>query len=167
VTPKFLELLRALDRHRVAHVVVGGVAAILEGAPITTLDLDFVYRLDQENIKYLEAALIELSATYRDPAGRRILPTADRLRTHRVNLLETSAGLLDAMQRIGADWSYEDLLPRSHSCKVGELEVKVLDLAAVIESAVIDSTAAAGRDKDVAMLPVLRRALELRRQTGR
>lgn len=162
VTPDFLELLRTLDRHRVAHVVVGGVAAILEGAPITTLDLDFVYRLDEENIRTLEAALAELSATYRDPAGRRILPTTERLRTNRVNLLETSAGLLDAMQQIGAGWSYEDLLPRSHSCKVGEMEVKVLDLDAVIES-----KEAAGRDKDVAMLPILHRVLELRRQMER
>lgn len=38
------------------------------------------------------------------------------------------------------------------------VELRVLDLAAVIESKQI-----AGRDKDKAMLPVLRRTLEVRR----
>lgn len=160
--PSFLELLRTLDRHRVAHIVVGGVAAILEGAPVTTLDLDFVYRTDDENIQRLAAALTELAASYRDPAGRRIEPTADRLRSNRINLLQTSIGLLDAMQRIGAGWAYEDLLPRTHVRRVGELQVRVLDLAAVVES-----KEAAGRPKDVAMLPLLRRTLEVRREEER
>ncbi len=63
------------------------------------------------------------------------------------------------MQEIGAGWSYDDLLSRAHIRRVGELEVRVLDLDAVIES-----KQAAGRDKDAAMLPVLLRTLEMRRR---
>jgi predicted nucleotidyltransferase len=55
-------------------------------------------------------------------------------------------------------WSYEELLPRAKTVRVAGLEVRVLDLAAVIES-----KEEAGRDKDKAMLPVLRRTLEVRR----
>lgn len=157
--PDFLALLQALARHGVEHVVVGGVAAILEGAPITTLDLDIVFRLEEANLERLQGLLTELEARYRDPAGREILPTPDRLRTNRVNLFETREGLLDAMQEIGAGWSYDELAARTHTLRLGELTVRVLDLASVIES-----KEAAGREKDKAMLPVLRQTLAMRRK---
>lgn len=158
--PRFLELLRVLERNGVQHVVVGGVAAILEGAPLATLDLDIVYSNDATNVARLQAALVELEARYRDPAGRRIEPTEERLSSNMVNLFETRLGPLDALQRIGAEWRYRDLVARSRERAVGNLTVRVLDLSAVIES-----KEAAGREKDLAMLSVLRRTLEeLRRR---
>ena len=141
----------------VEHVVVGGVAAILEGAPITTFDLDVVYRTDDENVRRLAAALAGIDAVYRDPADRRIEPTPERLRDNRVNLLETRIGQLDAMQCIGAGWAHPDARARAHPIRIGELVVWSLDLAAIIES-----KEAADRDKDRAMLPILRRTLEER-----
>lgn len=153
--PDFFELFRALDGAEVEHVVVGGVAAILEGAPIATLDLDIVYRPDRDNLHRFVTLLEKLEAHYRDPAGREIQPTIDRLENNEVNLLETNLGPLDAMQRIGANWSWDDVVERSHVVKVGGLEVRVLDLASIIESKLV-----ADRDKDRAMLPVLRRTLK-------
>ena len=162
MTPRFLELLRALHRHSVDHVIVGGVAAILEGAPMTTLDLDVVFRVDEDNVARLHALLVEIDARYRDPAGRRIAPTPDRLRANRVNLLQTRLGLLDVLQAVGAEWRYEELLPRSHATDVEDLRVYVLGLADVIASKEF-----AGREKDKAMLPLLRRTLELKREKRR
>jgi hypothetical protein len=155
VKPDFLELFRALDRAGVEHVVVGGVAAILEGAPIATLDLDIVYRTDDANLERLVELLEQLEARYRDPAGRDIRPTADRLAANKINLLQTSLGPLDAMQRLDPDWSWEEVVERSHLLQVEDLKVRVLELAAIIES-----KTATNRDKDRAMLPVLRRTLE-------
>jgi hypothetical protein len=155
---RFLELLRTLDRHGVKHVVVGGVAAILEGAPITTLDLDVVYRNDPDNVRRLATALSELEAVYRDPAGRRIEPTLERLQRNRVKLMESRLGMLDAMQEVGAGWTHAEVLARSCPMRVDDLEIRVLELAAVIET-----KEAADRDKDRAMLPVLRQTLEQRR----
>jgi hypothetical protein len=157
----FLALLRSLHGHNVEFVVVGGVAALIEGAPITTLDLDIVYRPSPENISRLARALETLDARYRDPARRRVLPSPRTLSENRVNLLETTAGLLDAMQEIGAGWGYEDAAERSVRRSLGALEVLVLELPAVIESKV-----AANREKDRAMLPVLRATLdELRKRS--
>lgn len=153
--PDFFELFRTLDGAEVEHVVVGGVAAILEGAPIATLDLDIVYRPDRDNLHRFVTLLEKLEAHYRDPAGREIQPTIDRLENNEINLLDTNLGPLDAMQRIGANWSWDDVVERSHVVKVGGLEVRVLDLASIIESKLV-----ADRDKDRAMLPVLRRTLE-------
>ncbi len=44
----FYSILDALVRHRVDFIVVGGVAAVLEGAPISTFDLDIVYNRSDE-----------------------------------------------------------------------------------------------------------------------
>ena len=153
--PDFLALLHELFAAEVEYVVVGGVAAILEGAPVTTLDLDIVYSPDQDNLQRLLALLKKLDARYRDPAGRDIRPTLERLESHKVNLLETKLGPLDAMQSIGAQWTWNDVEERSHLLEVGKLAIRVLDLAAIIESKV-----AADREKDRAMLPVLRQTLE-------
>jgi hypothetical protein len=159
MTPRFLDLLRALDRHSVEHIIVGGVAAILEGAPMTTLDLDVVIRVDDHNVSRLHALLLEVKARYRDPAGRQIVPTPDRLRANRVNLLQTKLGLLDVLHTVGAGWGYEDLLARSRSLEIEELRVRVLNLQEVIATKEV-----AGRDKDRAMLPLLRRTLELKNE---
>src|SRR4051812_25169090 len=97
---EFLPLLQALVRHRVEFVLVGGVAAVIEGAIVNTLDLDIVYASDEPNLHRLLAAVLELGALYRDPAGRRIAPTIERLRDNRINLLRSPAGDLDAMQQI-------------------------------------------------------------------
>lgn len=78
-TPKFLDALAVLARHEVELIVVGGVAAVLNGAPISTFDLDILYRMSGENLARLTAALAETDAVYRDPAGRRIVPDASRL----------------------------------------------------------------------------------------
>jgi AhpD family alkylhydroperoxidase len=76
--PNFRETLEVLDRNRVECILVGGVAAVLQGAPISTLDTDIAYRRTADNIERLIAALRELEAIYRDPAGRRIEPDATR-----------------------------------------------------------------------------------------
>jgi len=40
---RFAELLQLLVRHESDFIIVGGVAALLAGAPIPTMDLDIVY----------------------------------------------------------------------------------------------------------------------------
>lgn len=41
--PSFLEILKVLSRHEAEFILVGGMAAILEGAPVSTFDLDTVF----------------------------------------------------------------------------------------------------------------------------
>src|SRR5688572_27384868 len=107
--PEFLDLLRALDRNGVEFVVVGGVAAILEGVPMYTVDLDVVYQVEPANVERLLAALVELEAIYRDPAGRTIKPDLEGLATNRMNLMDSRSGHLDAMREIAPGWRFEDL----------------------------------------------------------
>jgi len=158
---RFLDILSALSRHKVDFVVVGGVAAILEGAPISTFDLDVVFHRTPENNARLVAALRELNASYKDPAGRHIVPDSSKLDSFNIHLLKTDLGPLDVLSRVGDDLFYEQLLDRSIDYEVEGLRLKVLNLETVIECKEI-----AGRDKDHAALPILRRTLELKRSAG-
>jgi hypothetical protein len=154
---RFLGLLRALLRQGVDFFVVGGVAAQLEGAPILTFDLDVLYDKTPENLARLLAALRELKARYRDPAGRHIEPDAEKLATLRLHLLLTELGALDVLGSIGNGLTYQDLVGRTILYQLGESQVRVLELAAVIET-----KEQANRDKDRAALPVLRQTLAMK-----
>lgn len=145
--------------HDVRCVVVGAVAAVLEGAPITTFDLDIVFEPSEANLARLLDALADLQAVYWDPAGRRILPEVGRLRSQRLHLLETRFGRLDLLREIGNGLDWDAVLARSHDVHAARRTIRVLDLEAVIESKEM-----AGRDKDLAALPLLRETLRLRRE---
>lgn len=74
---RFVDALTALTRHRVQFVVVGGVAAVLGGAPVSTFDLDIVHARTPDNVAALSAALLDLDARDRDPGGRVRHPAPD------------------------------------------------------------------------------------------
>ena len=55
--PRFKEALEVLGHHHVDFIVVGGVAAVLGGAPISTFDLDIVHDRAPANVARLLSAL--------------------------------------------------------------------------------------------------------------
>lgn len=156
---RFLPLLELLERNGVEYVLVGGVAATLAGAPIVTFDLDILFEPSEPNIARLIKVLEQVNARYRDPAGRLIRPDADKLRTLWLSLLDTDHGPFDVLRTIGNGITFEAAAGHSSRVNLGPVEVRVLDLAWIIESKV-----QANRPKDLAVLPVLQRTLELRRQ---
>jgi hypothetical protein len=94
-------LLEALASAGVEVIVVGGAAAVLHGAPVTTLDLDVVYRRTEANLDRLEELLQRLGAEVRDPAGRRLRPNRSHLEAGGVLLLNTDLGPFDPMAKLG------------------------------------------------------------------
>ncbi|MFV1978868.1 MAG: hypothetical protein ACC649_05905 [Myxococcota bacterium] len=154
---RFYELLRSLVEGNVRFIVVGGVAAVLEGAPVSTFDLDIVYSLDETNVDRLVAVLGDLNTVYVDPAGRTIRPTAERLRGGGHHLLRTHHGRLDVMGSVGKALAYPDLLSRSRTRRVRGLEIVVLDLETLIAT-----KESANRPKDRAVLDLLRETLAQR-----
>jgi hypothetical protein len=151
----FKEALLTLAQHDVAFIVVGGVAAVLSGAPISTFDLDIVQERSAENISRLLVALNHLDARYRDPAGRVIRPEASPLEGEGHHLLMTRCGPLDVLGKIARRYRYEDLVGESELRPVGTERVLVLGLAAQIRI-----KTEVGREKDRAVLSMLRRTLE-------
>jgi hypothetical protein len=154
--PDFPGTRQVLLSHGVEFVVVGATAAVLQGAPIVTWDLDIVANFSAENVDRLTTALAALDARYRDPAGRILTPTAERLASLRLHLLTTRLGDLDVLRSVGNEWAYADLIARSTTLQVGALHVPTLDLRSVIAAKEI-----ADRPKDRATLHVLRETLRL------
>jgi hypothetical protein len=152
--PRFKDGLDVFARHRVEVIVVGGVAAVLNGAPISTVDLDLVHLRTVDNLARLGAALLELDARYRDPGGRVIRPDPLTMAGDGHHLLLTNCGPIDLLGRIGHGRAYEDLRPDTEVVRLAGHEVRILTLGALIRT-----KEEAGRAKDHAVLAVLRRTL--------
>ena len=161
-THSFAAILRELRVHQVDFIVVGGVAAVLEGAPVNTFDLDVVHSREPGNIARLLAALESLGARYRTQPERRLKPDASHLTSPGHQLLITRFGPLDILGAIGRERVYDDLLSHTIEIEVGQdLRVRVLNLEMLI--AVKEEVAG---EKDLAVLPVLRRTLEQKRRAS-
>src|ERR1700689_3374379 len=152
----FQEVLRILSTHRVDFIVVGGISAVLNGAPVNTFDLDVVHSREPGNISRLLEALEELGAEYRYTGGRKLKPAESHLVSKGHQLLTTRFGPLDVLGTIGNDLAYSDLLPHTSQVLVtDDLAVRILDLETLI--AIKEQL---GTEKDRAVLPTLRRTLE-------
>jgi len=157
-TPDYVELLRHLASHRIEFIIVGGVCAVLHGAPVATFDLDIVHRRTPENVDRLIEALAAIDARARGRAGARVTPGASHLLGDGHQLLDTIHGPLDLLGSVGNGSSYEDLLESCSELSLAHgITVRVLSLEGLIK--LKEET---NREKDRAVLPVLRRTLQER-----
>jgi hypothetical protein len=154
-SPDFEAVLRTLAKHEVQYIVVGGVAAVLHGAPLTTFDLDLVHSRAPENLVRLAMALEELDAYYRGRGDQRLRPTAENLASPGHHLLVTRNGPLDLLGTIGTGREFDSLLKHTTQLSVGELRLRVLNL-----DILITVKEEVGHEKDKAMLPLLRQTLK-------
>jgi predicted nucleotidyltransferase len=152
-------MLRAL--RDVEFILVGGVAAAVQGAPIVTQDVDILYRIEPANLNRLEAALAALNAVTRDDP-RRLRFAVSHLATKGHKLAMTDVGAIDILGSINDGLVFEDLLPHTERMEFEGLEVNVLRL-----DKLIDLKRALGRPKDLAALPVLEATLKERQSRER
>lgn len=151
-------ILRALDLHAVRYVLIGGLAAILHGAPHVTTDVDIVPEEALQNLDRLSTVLRELNARIRVAGEEEGIPfghDAESLLRVRIWNLVTDKGNLDITFVPSGTRGYEDLRRDVVSMRVRGVDVPVASLADVIRS-----KEAAGRERDRAVLPTLRRILE-------
>ena len=59
-SPLLVKIARAMHRVRLEAVMVGNAAAALHGAPVTTLDIDFMFRKTPANMRKLKDFAEEL-----------------------------------------------------------------------------------------------------------
>ena len=153
-------LLGKLVDAGVEFIVVGGVAGIFQGAPITTSDLDIVHRRTPENVARLMGVMHELDAIMRyDFARRHLPPTAEMLMGLGQLNLSTSLGPIDPLGQIDDGKGYEELLEHSFVVVDEGLAIRILDLPTLIEV-----KTRAGRPKDRLVLPLLVSTLKKRNQ---
>ena len=151
-THSFRRILELLEQHGVEYVVVGGVAAVLQGAPVTTFDLDALTKVDPQNVDRVAAALAALDARDREHRGLR--PSRDDVAAGGHLLMMTDSGPFDVLGFIGGGRRYEDVAGSAVTLAVDNLAIKVLPLEVLIEE-----KKALGRDKDLAVLKLLEAVL--------
>ncbi|HZF56510.1 MAG TPA: hypothetical protein VE093_48175 [Polyangiaceae bacterium] len=140
----------------IEFIVVGGLAAVLMGAPVVTFDLDIVHHRTPENVDRLLALLLRHGAYHRlDLANRRLPPTRDALlgRGH-VNLAVRDAKL-DVLCEIEQEAGYDEILGDTEAVPFHGRTLRVLGLQRLIQA-----KAAAGRPKDHMVIPILVATLE-------
>ena len=144
--PLLHRIARLFAEHRLEVVMVGNAAAALHGAPVTTLDIDFMFRKTPTNLQKLKAVAHDLRAVILKP----YYPVSDLFR-----VVNDEQGLqLDFMTRLHGVRSFEGLRTRSTSVEFGEHELRIACLSDIIKS-----KRAAGRNRDLAVLEILEKTL--------
>jgi len=141
-------LLRALDRHGVDFVVIGGLAGLARGSSYPTYDLDVAYGRDERNLERMAAALVEVGVTLRNaPPDLPFQPDAVTLANGSNFTFETEFGHFDILGRVPGIRSYEELRAASTVERVEGIPVRVASI-----DHLISMKRAANRIKDKLML---------------
>ena len=157
------EIFACLDRHQVRYVLIGGLAAVLHGSPLPTLDIDICPLREPKNLERLAAALDAMDARIRtadSPDGVRFPCDAEFLGGVELLNLQTCFGDLDLSYVPAGTEGFLDLARNAVEMAIQGSSVAVAALEDVIRS-----KEAADRPKDRRTLPVLRQLLsEIRKQ---
>lgn len=149
-----LGLLATLDRHRVAYIVVGAFARVVQGAEEVTRGVDIVPATKPDNLRKLDAALDELAA--RHPDGRQV--AAEDLENQPLELVTDRGELKIIAEPVGTS-GYDDLRRAATREPLGRglrpSVASIDDLARML--------AARRREEDRAKLRALRRLAEIER----
>jgi hypothetical protein len=137
--------LKALREEKIDTILIGAMAAIAQGAPLMTVDYDFWVRLPERQYIRLLAIVRRQGGTIR---ARTLYELSDGTQ---VNAIFQPDGL----RTFDTEWK------SSYWGTLENIPVKVLPLRQVIAS-----KRAANREKDVAVLPVLRRTLRLAKRVA-
>jgi predicted nucleotidyltransferase len=146
-----IKIAKTLHRVRLEAVMVGNAAAALHGAPVTTLDIDFMFSKTPANMRKLKFFAKELDAQILKP----FYPISSLYRV--VN--EDTGMQVDFMARLHGIKSFENL--RSDAVEV-EFEGYILKVASLKK--IIQSKRVLGRQRDLAVIEILERTLDEKKE---
>jgi len=144
--PLLSRIARLLEENGLEAVLIGNAAAALQGAPVTTIDFDFMFRKTPANLRKLKALAVALDAVILRP----YYPASDLFRIMR----EDDGLQLDFMATVDGVRSLASLRSRAKPINLGDVRLLVASLPDIIKS-----KRAAGRPRDLAVMEVLERAL--------
>lgn len=143
--------LRALDRHGVRYVLIGGLGARIHGSPTVTNDIDICYERTTENLERLAAALRQLDARLRGVSedvpfqlDAAALAAGDHF------TFTTRAGSLDCLGSPAGVGGFDEL---ARNARLFEVEGLTLLVASIDD--LIRMKRAAGRRKDLIEVEIL------------
>jgi hypothetical protein len=146
------ELFRALARHEVDYLTVGGIAIQAHGGQRLTQDLDVAIAPSTDNITRLTGALVELDARILGPDGQRsqAVPSAPLLASSDQWHLITVHGPLDILTLPAHLGSFEEMRARAHEVPLGDLSIPIAH-----RDDLLKMKRAAGRPQDLADVQLL------------
>ena len=152
--PALVEVGRALIAVNLEAVLIGNAAAALQGAPVTTVDFDFLFRGTPRNLAKLRALADRLRATVLRP----YYPASGLFRVTR----DDDGLQVDFMTRIHGVKSFEGVRDRATPIDIDGTTLLVASLDDVIRS-----KKAARRPRDLAVIEVLEKARDAKaREVG-
>lgn len=147
----FEKALVTLADARVRFVIVGGLAVTIHGSAYVTFDLAFCYARDAENLSRLAAVLSPFNPRLRGAAaGLPFRLDGETLKRGLNFTLSTELGDLDLLGEVAGVGDYEAASAASEPVELFGRTFAVLTLDALIAS-----KRAAGRPKDLLVLPEL------------
>ncbi|MGH7820547.1 MAG: hypothetical protein ACREQ9_12300, partial [Candidatus Binatia bacterium] len=116
----------ALKTAGLEAILIGNAAAALQGAPVTTLDFDLLFRKTRRNLRKLREFADALGAVILTP----YYPASELYR-----VIDEDRGLqVDFMTRIHGVRSFESLRARATTLDIGTSRLLVADLADIVRS---------------------------------
>jgi hypothetical protein len=126
-------ILEGLIEAGIDFILVGGLAAVVQGAPVTTMDVAIVHHQSPENIAKLLAFLKSIDAFHRRPDDKVIEPKEDDISGMGHALFTTRHGPLDVLAVIEEGRAYGDLLEHTVVIEFRNHAIRVLDLKMLIQ----------------------------------
>ncbi|MGH9800575.1 MAG: nucleotidyltransferase [Blastocatellia bacterium] len=144
---------------QVDFIIIGGVAVVMHGADYFTHDLDVCYSRTPENLEKLATALKSVNARLRGvPAGLPFILDAQTLKQGLNFTFETDIGPLDLLGEVAGVGTYLDAIKQAMAGQLFGYDLRLLSL-----SHLIAAKRAAGRNKDLLVLPELEAILEAKK----
>lgn len=151
--PLLNSVITALAEVRLEAILIGNAAAAIHGAPVTTVDFDFMFRATPLNVGKLKKFAKQMDAVILRP----YYPASGLYR-----VMNDDNGLqVDFMPAIHGVKSFNSLRSRAEKIQLAGRELWVAHL-----SDIIASKRAAGRPRDKAVLEVLERTLHEKQKSS-
>lgn len=153
-------ILRALSASEVDFVVIGGIAAVAHGSAYITQDFDICYARSPANLERLAKGLVAFHPRLRGaPEDLPFRLDAATLGAGLNFTLTTDLGDIDLMGEIAGFSSYGEVAAASEMLELYRIPCRILSLEGLIRT-----KRAAGRPKDLRLLPELEALSALRGQ---
>lgn len=147
-------LLYRLAASNVQFILVGGLAAVIQGAAIATFDVDIVHQRSAENVDRLMVFLDAIHAFFRGRPDPPLPPSRSVLLGPGHSLFTTQLGPLDVLGAIEGGRGYEELLPDTLTIPIEGYSLHVLSLETLIQL-----KRSSTHPKDKLRLPILEAVL--------
>ena len=152
----YVRCVQALADAGVEFVIIGGFAGVLHGSAYITNDLEICYSPRRENLRRLASALAPFHPRLRDlPPELLFVWDTTTLNNGTVFTLTTDVGIVDLLAEVSGVGGFDQAKAQSVIVDGFERQVWILDLPALIAS-----KRAAGRAKDLMIIPELESLLE-------